>query len=349
MKDHVTPSTSQPERTTPGVDGAARPQALEHVVERGESSSIFEMQTGLWRLGHHRAHLSGTTEPLAPDVQALEDHARAMAKDTYRDRYDPEANPHDAMHHTEYLRTLARREEAEKGEQHAEANLRDAEHAVAEAPKAGPKPSPRPILVAAFVVALALSIAPTLHDSVFHTIPDDLLAWFASLVGAGFMAGMVTLAILGGRRTRITWIGVAAGVILGVGLGAVRLSSASGAAEVLFALGLTIVEIAVVLLLEWLAVSLRASEAEWLPRHEAESRALAARDMAAADLDRWKARLKAINDAISAKIAFVEDRHNRNMHIGELETVAIKAVLDGYNAAIAENIGRIRGVAGRAK
>lgn len=327
-------------------DAEAKPShSLDHVVERTPASSILEMQTGLWNLGRNRAHVSGTTEPMPEDIRALEDHARAMAKDTYRDRYDPQENPHDAMHHAEYLRTLARREEAEKGEQHAEANLRDAENELARAPKAGPKPVPKPLLVAAFVVALALSIAPTLHDSLFHTIPDDMLAWFASLVGAGFMAGMVTLAILGGRKNNLTWIGVAAGVILGLGLGAVRLSSASGAGEVLFAMGLTVVEIAVVLLLEWLAASLRASEVEWLPRHIAETKALAARDASRTDVERWKARLNEFNDAISAKIAFVEDRHNRNMHIGELEAVAIKAVLDGYNAAIAENIGRIRGVA----
>ncbi|MGH9345006.1 MAG: hypothetical protein ACRD19_14750, partial [Terriglobia bacterium] len=307
------------------------------------------MHTGLFQLGHNRALQSGTTEPRTYDIHALEDHARAMAKDTYRDRYDPDKNAHDAMHHAEYTRTVAQRDEAEIGEQHASANLRDAEGVVARAPNAGPKPAAKPLLVATFIVALALSIAPTLHDSVFHTIPDDLLAWFASLVSAGFVGGMVTLAILGGRRTKLTWIGVAAGVVLGLGLGAVRLSSAEGAGEVLFALGLTIMEIAVVLLLEWLASGLRASEAEWLPQHLAESQALAAREAAQADLERWQARVKELNDAIAAKIAFVEDRHNRNIHIAELEAVAIKAVLDGYNAAIAENVGWIRGVAGRVK
>ena len=34
----------------------------------------------------------------------------------------------------------------------------------------------------------------------------------------------------------------------------------------------------------------------------------------------------------------------RNLQVSELEAVAVKAVLDGYNAGISENLGRILGV-----
>lgn len=327
--------------------GKVPPHPLEDVIARPSSGSIFEMQTGLFHLGRNRALQSGTTEPRPDDIHALEDHARAMAKDTYRDRYDPAQNVHDAMHKVEYEKNLAQREEAEKTEQHAIANLRDADFKLARAPRAGPKPFAHPLLVAAFIVVITLTVAPTLHDSVFQTLADDMLAWFGAWLSAVFAGGMLTLAILSGRRTTWTWIGVAAGVILGLGLGAVRLSSAEGAGEVMFAVGLTIVEIATVLLLEWLASGLRTSEPEWFVRHTAESEAIAARDSAQADLTRWQTRLSDLNEAIAEKIAFVEDRHNRNIHIAELEAVGIKAVLDGYNCGISENIGRIRGVARR--
>jgi hypothetical protein len=291
---------------------------------------------------------SGTTEPQSDDIRSLEDHARAMAKDTYRDRYDPSANAHDAMHQVEYERTLDQRKESEKGEQHAAANLRDAETNLARTPNAGNKPGASRVLTAAFIVAITLTVAPTLHDSLFHTFGDDLLAWFFSALCAAFVGSMLTLAIISGRRTAWTCVGVGAGIVLGLGLGAIRLAATEGAGEVLFALGLTVVEIAAVLLLEWLASGLRASEAEWDVRHAAESEAIAHRDAAQTDLTRWKARIKEFGDAIASKIAFVEDRHNRNIHIGELEAVAIKAALDGYSAGISENIGRLRGVARRA-
>lgn len=321
---------------------------LEDVFARQHgSSSVLEMQTGLFQLGRNRSLQSGTTTPRPEDVGTLEDHARAMAKDTYRDLYDPAQNRHDAMHQAEYERTLAQREESEQARDHAAANLREAEIALALAPKAGPMPAAHPLLVAAFIVTITLTVAPTVHDSVFHTLPDDMLAWFGALLSAAFVGAMLTWAILSSRRTKWTWIGVAAGVVLGLGLGVVRLSSAEGAGEVLFALGLTIMEIAAVLLLEGRASDLRASEVDWLVRHADESEKVAHRDAAQADLARWETRVKELTQAIADKIAFVEDRHNRHIHIAELEAVAIKAVVDGYYAGIAENVGRVRGVGGR--
>jgi hypothetical protein len=304
------------------------------------------MQTGLFHLGKNRALQSGTTVPLPDDIRSLEDHARAMAKDTYRDRYDPSANAHDAMHQTEYERTLDQRKESEKGEQHAVANLRDDETNLARTPKAGNQPAAPPVLVAAFIVTIMLTVAPTLHDALFLTIGDDLLEWFFSSVCAALVGTMLTLAILSGRRTVWTWVGVGAGVILGLGLGAIRLARAEGPGDVVMGIGLTIVEIAAVLLLEWLASGLREKEAEWDVKRAAESRAIAHVDATKADLTRWQTRIKELGDAIASKIAFVEDRHNRNIHIAELEALAIKAVLDGYNAGIASNVGRVRGVSG---
>lgn len=325
-------------------DTNGQPDSLTGVLSNGQGGSVFEMQTGLFILGRNRAVQSGTTEPRKEDVLALTDHARAMARQTYRDKYDPKQNVHDAMHETEYRRDLAQRDEAEKAEQHARANLRDAEIRLARTPKAGPKPSAHSLMVAAFIVAIMVSVAPTMHDSIFLTIGDDLLNWFGSCLCAAFVGGMLTLAILTGRRTKWTWVGVVAGVILGIGLGAVRLSAANGAGEAMVAAGLTIMEIGAVLLLEWLASGLRASDVVWLPIHQKETEAIGECDAARAQLIRGQARVGELDQSITAKIAFVADRQNRNIHLPELEAVAIKAVLDGYNAGITENIGRLRGV-----
>ena len=177
------------------------------------------------------------------------------------------------MHQAEYERSLAQRDDAEKGEQQATANLRDAKELLARSPKAGPKATLHNWLLAAFIIVFAITVAPTLHDFVFHTLSDDLLAWFLSSICGAFVGGMLTLGILRGRHTKMTWIGVGAGVTLGLGLLSVRLSSAEGSGEVMFAVGLTIVEIAVVLLLEFLARDLRAKEADWNVRLAAESEA----------------------------------------------------------------------------
>jgi hypothetical protein len=317
---------------------------LGDVVSPVQSGSLLEMQTGLYNLAENRALQSGTLEPRSEDILSLTEHARAMARQTYRDKYDPSQNAHDAMHQAEYQRVLTQRGEAEQVEQHAAANLRDAEINVART-QAGPKPRLDPLLIAAFIVAITLTVAPTLHDNVFFTIGDDLLAWFAAALGSSFVGTMVTLAILKSRRSNWEWVGVAAGVILGLGLGVVRLSAASGAGGGgIFAVGLTIIEIAAVLLLEWLARGLRPKVEEWLARHDAEAGAVSERIAAQAELMRWQIRVKELNEFIASKIDLVENRHERNIHLPELEAVAIKAVKDGYNAGITKNIGRVRGV-----
>lgn len=318
------------------------PDPLNDVVSSVQGGSVLEMHTGLYSHGRNRALRSGVVEPQPEDVAALTDHARAMARQTYRDKYDPSENVHDAMHDAEYKRLFGQRTEAEMGEQHAAANLRDAEIKLAGTPKAGTKPHVHPLLIAAFTVAITLTVAPTLHDLL--TVSDDMLAWFAALLCSALVGLMLTLAILSGRRSKLEWIGVTAGVLLGLGLGAVRLSATSDAADKGIAIGLTIVEIATVLLLEWFASGLRRRDEEWLPKHADETQAVAARDAAQADLSRWKEKVEELDEAIAAKIALVENRHNRNIHLPELEAVAIKAVMDGYNAGIAENLGRLRGV-----
>jgi hypothetical protein len=323
------------------------PDPLLNVVSNEQTGSVLAMQTGLFRLGHSRALASGTTAPKAEDLQSLEDHARAMAQETFREKFDPDQNTHDRMHQAEYEKALAQRDDAEKGEQVATANLRDAEEDLARTPKAGPKPALHPWLLAAFVMVFAITVAPTLHDFIFHTLSDDLLVWVFSVIFGSSVGCVLTWAILSGRHTRLTWIGVGAGVVLGLGLLAVRLSSADGVDEVLLAVGLTIVEIAAVLLLEFLAHGLRGKGADWNVRFAAESGALAQRDSCQQDLTRWQARVKEKHQSVMEKIALVEDRFNRNIHIEELEQTAMKAVRDGYNRGIAENIGRIHGVSRR--
>jgi len=300
------------------------------------------MQTGMWSHGRNRALESGAVEPRPEHIAALTENARAMARQTYRDKFDPSRNAHDALHEAEFQRLLAHRTDAEQAERHAGANLRDAENKQAATHKAGPKPHAHPLSIVAFTVAITITVAPTLHDLV--VINDDLLAWFVATLSSALVGFMVTWAILEGRRSTWEWVGVAAGVILGVGLCAVRLSATSDGGDKGTAVGLTIVEIATIFFIELVARALRRNDSEWFPRYAAEMQAVAECDAAWADLSRRQAKVKELHDAIAAKIDMIENRHNRNIRLQELEAVAIKAVLDGYNSGIAENIGRLQSV-----
>ena len=318
---------------------------LPDVIDEGSPRrTILEMKTGLYAHGRNRALLSGASKPVVEDQKALEEHARAMARETYRDRFDPAQHPHDKARHDEYQHKLAQRSDVQQGLAHAIARLRDADVDLAKAPKAEEKPTANPWLLAASVIAITLSVAPTLHDRFFFTLGDDLLAWMVSAVGGGFVAALLTLAIITGRRSVTRWVGLAAGVGVGIALGVIRLSTAESSAEWLFAFGLTIFEVAAVLLLEWTATGLRETEDKWTQAKKVQDESMQLHDAAQINVSRWTSRLEDINQAVREHIAYVENRSAHNLQVSELEDVAVKAVLDGYNAGISENIGRILGV-----
>jgi hypothetical protein len=333
-----------PENTFTRVNQGPR-HPLEKVVgDSPAKGTVLQMETGLFEHGLTRARMSGATKPVADDQKALEEHACTMARKTYCDGFDPRKHPHDKVREDEYQHHLEERTEAQKGTSHARANLRDADNNLAKTPKAGEAPAPNPWLVAAAIITINISIAPTLHDRFFYTLGDDLLAWLVSLIGAGFVAALLTLAIITGRKTIVHWIGLAAGIGVGIALAVIRLSTAENTGECMFALGLTIFEVAAVLLLEFAASGLRDAEDKWTPARKSEDEAIKLRDAAQGDLNRWTSRLEEINKAIRDHIGYVEDRATRNLQVSELEAVAMKAVLDGYNAGITENLGRILGV-----
>src|SRR5438876_63540 len=109
MSDHSGKFSEDSASVSHNGTTSRQPDPLSGVVCPLSDGSVLEMQTGLFNLGRNRALQSGGTEPRNEDALALTDHAQAMAKQTYRDKYDPSQNAHDAMHEAEYQRDLAQR------------------------------------------------------------------------------------------------------------------------------------------------------------------------------------------------------------------------------------------------
>jgi hypothetical protein len=334
------------EERSQGNGAGSKLHPLDNVVGPATDGSIITINIGLFNLGRNRALQSGTTEPLQEDIAALENHARATAQETYRDKFDPAKFVHDQMTQSQYDKLIADRKAGESAEDEAAANARDAEERLARTPKAGEKPAMRMFLVISAVLVITLTVFPTLHDFLFHTVDDDLLAYLFSFLSAACVGALVTWAILSGRRTMWRWMGLIAGIVMGLGLGIVRLSAADAPAEALFAIGLTVVEVSVVLLLEWYALGLRAAEDEWGKCHEIEVVAIATADAARSEHSRRVERLQKFNDAIAGTIHQIADRHHRN-DVARLENSCVRAALDGYHAGISENRGHVLGVTRR--
>ena len=149
-----------------------------------------------------------------------------------------------------------------------------------------------------------------------------------------------------GHRSITNWMGLSAGILVSLSLGAIRIGAARKVGDIVFAIGMTILELGIVLALEAVATRRRAAMSEWSVRNSAAEKASTALEAATKKLERWKERLKILNEAILGHIDYVEERAIRNLHIDELEATAHKAARDGYLAGIADNRGRVLG-AGR--
>jgi hypothetical protein len=131
---------------------------------------------------------------------------------------------------------------------------------------------------------------------------------------------------------------------VGLGLCLVRLAGCESWTEALMPAGLTVLEIGVVLLLEWHASGLRPRHGEWRARNDAIDKATRDRQAARDLLGERRARVEAMTASIDGHIRYVERRRICNAKVGDIESAAVKAVRDGYHAGLAENRGRARGL-----
>jgi predicted lipid-binding transport protein (Tim44 family) len=181
---------------------------------------------------------------------------------------------------------------------------------------------------------------------------SDELNWLASIISAGFLGVFITWGVLGhsatnGRRTAANWGGLVAGIVVGLGLGLLRLAHSEGWGEILFALALTVVDIGIVLMLEVTASSSRVAQHDYEEEKADSTTAVARLDMARAKLARCQARIVMLAGSLDKHIEYVELRAIRRYNIEDIKAAAIKAAVNGYHTGVAENIGRVRGAGGR--
>jgi hypothetical protein len=309
----------------------------------------------LFNEGRRRAESSGVTEPSETDLQSLEEHARAMAREIYREKYDPASHHSDRLRDAEHEKLLADRKEAELAEKHATADVNEHERAAAQTTPAGDPPKPSKVLVIAAVLALALTIAPTMHDTLFITLADDLSSWLLSVLTASAFGVFVAVGILddleGGtaRHSTFNWLALGGGITVVIGLALFRIKDAEGWSEIAFCLALTLVEIGVILALHAYASSLRGARQSWSERHAESTRAASLLGAATAHKARCQERLANINHAIASHINFIEERSIRHHHVDEIEAAAVKAARDGYLHGVSVNNGIVVLPGGKAK
>jgi hypothetical protein len=343
-----TPAQMQSQQTRPATEAKAQKKIRQR--DREDTGIILKMQKDLFEHARQRARERGALEADSDDLRALENHAQAIAQDAYRALYDPDKHTHDRLLDDEYKKKLKDRTEAEEALKYALATLKEREEEAALAHSGDLLPEePWPLPVAA-VVAIGISAIPTLHDFVF-VLPDEFLSWTLSVLSGLFLGLLITLMILsdaasGDRRSAANRLGLAAGILSSLALGAMRIKGASSLGDYVLAAAMTALELSVVLGLERVAMNRCAGREEWFTRKASSDQADAKLKAAKTHAERCQDRLGELNQEIRNHIDYVEDRAIRFLHTGEIESSALTAVDDGYLQGIAENRGRILGLGG---
>jgi hypothetical protein len=338
----------QPATTLYELGLPAKSNTLKKSPERGQEEMvgvIFKMQKDLFDHGKRRAVESGALLTNSNDLQALEEHASAIARESHRDLYDPTQHAHDQLLESEHAKRLTDRVDTEQAEKYALAVVREREEEAAQTQVSSPPPKPSRSLQIAASVVIACTIAPTLHDFIF-VMTDDFISWTLSLIAGLFMGLFITIMILadvdsGDRKTAANYFGLVAGILTGLALGGLRVKDARTVGDLVFALAMTVLEISIVIGLEHIAQQHRAARQGWAARKIISDQTNGRLSAAQTHLDRYRSRLKELNEAITGHINYVEERSVRCTRIEEIEATALKAVRDGYHSGLAENRGHV--------
>jgi hypothetical protein len=308
------------------------------------------VESDLFEYGKQFALASGVDREQDEDLRILRAHAEAVASDAARPAYDPNTLKQD-----EVIEELHQKDVTDLGEgelvlrrgQSTLAQRRD--HAARSRAKVPALPREQsPFLVPAAVLSLLITIAPALHDYVW-VLDDDLLSWVLSIVTGAVMGVLIQSLIISdnnhtGRRSITNWVGLVAGIGIGIGLFLLRVHGAEGRDQLMFGVALSVLEIAIVVFLEGTAMSRRSAlrHREPFEREASEAEGLvASQEVEVARHERYVTDLKAKIDGHSR---YVEERYVRANYLSQIRETAIKAVESGYFRGIAETRGTIRGV-----
>lgn len=345
------PSSTDPRPATDGRP-AAGPSRRRAPLDAYFDGELIRTEQDLEHLGETVAVASGRREVDEAALAALREEADRAAARLAAVPYDAQKHPGDQLYRERYDRDGKKLEQLESALDHAVANLRDAERALAgvEAPPAG---DPWAGLMALLgLVGVAFSVGMTLHDVVFAYLFAASAPALAASFGAGaLLAGVSVLGMINAARhaqPKAAWEGWAwlfLGVSFGLAVLAMRAYVAETPEQHLLAVGFAAIEIVSVLSVKLYAVSLHREVVE-LRGAQAQRRrgeeAVRAAERQVADV---RARIAALEDRMEAHRGRVETRTHRSLLAEAVRAAARAAAEAGYRRGLARNQGHLDGAA----
>jgi len=292
--------------------------------------------------GRARALGTGALEPRDEDISSLTALARATAAFVSRDEFNPASNPRDGIREALFQKVCGEVKQVDEASRIAITRSREvADQAARKRALVGQKPELPIIAMMAAVSVLAISVAPTLHDFVFQTLPDDILNWFLSIAVSALLGVMLAWGLFSTSVTS-SRTPIVVGIVISVGLGTLRVSAAETLREVLFTVGLTLMEIGVVLFLDWRAGLYNKAVTDWLGNGQAAEEAEASSSVQQHEAARLAGEKKRLEAQVSDHLSYMEQRDELTRDGSAREQAYVGATCDSYLQAVAENSGRLQ-------
>lgn len=296
--------------------------------------------------GKERSISNGDVHVDKDVLDVLQDNHEAMAREQRATPYDPEHNSYDQEICKQLEAAERRKSELEKREIQAEDDCRKRRDGLAELNKVVEKPA-IPIWIFVFgSLAIGLTVAPSLRDFFFFNIADSTKGWILSFGSSLVCACLIAWALVGtfNSNSKVShWFGLVAGITFGIALFFIRLVGVDDNASLMFAIGLSLMEISVVLFLDWTGRGLRQEYRDYL---ETDQEAYRRREFLASsetELLRIRTQINAQQKIIDSIVEQIRIREHAYRQIDSLVLAARQTVKDGYFAGIAENQGKTRG------
>lgn len=342
-KDSQTPPAENGDLWSP----ASAPNGSGGATVGKSGDATLTLRKSLYEFGRERALASKDTHSNEAVLHSLEEHAEAMAREQGATLFDSEQSAHDRLKQDKLDKAKSQIPKSEGEVAVAAEDVRKRRDALAELGELPSRPEIPWWLIFLGAFFIGLTTAPSLHDFLLSDVEDQRLAWMMSIFAGSFAGLVISWCLLGmfDSTSRVTarWVGLVGGILFSIALLLIRLVGSEGRDALTMAVALAILELAVVVILDWIGGGLRHRYTEYQDKSVQHDRRLKLLQSGEKELACRQKLLDEQNAIVEDHLEHLRDRESRVKQMDSLISGARQAVRDGYFAGLAENEGKLHG------
>lgn len=292
--------------------------------------------------GRQWARMSAALLLATSDRQFLEDDARGLLRGIRSTPYDPVVNHEDKLTEEEHVKRLQEIADLEMSLTHAKAALRQREIEASHLRPMAAAPRLPAWMTTGGTTIFSFAFAIGVFDPINDRLQDPFLAALAALVPSVALGIFVCRALTSPQSPENRELGLWAGLGLSGASGILRYGFAPD--EPLITIGITCIELFVVLFLDWHGKHLQAAYQAWGQQQTERETAQQRTDVAQQQVNRIVEEINRLKDLDANYRNEIAIRSAVSQKLVELETAAVNAIITGAQVGISENQGLKRGV-----